>query len=60
MLKGPRSIAKHLDICKTAPLVVLYGTKAGCATKLLMEAMLTIDPAPRLFKWGTVCLLQNA
>ena len=45
------------------PLVVLYGTKAGCAMKELMEAMFTIalpplHPASRTA--ATKCFIANA
>ena len=41
----PRSRALTRVICKMAPFDVLYGTKPGCATNALVEAMFTIAPA---------------
>ncbi len=41
----PRSSALHRVSCSTAPLLVLYGTKPGCATNALVDAMFTIAPA---------------
>ncbi len=44
----PRSSAAQRLSCMTAALVMLYGTKPGCATKPLVDATLTIAPAVSL------------
>ena len=37
---------RELQLRSRAPLLVLYGTKPGCAMKELMDAMLTTAPPP--------------